>query len=82
MVAQTEVGKHTDAETRVILRNIGKPRLAVLGNKAVVCKLHILHVDTHKEAIMQSTVVYIWFVLHLTLLRHHTERKEKQCYYV
>ena len=80
IVAQTQVGKHTDAEAGVVVCNVGIPALAILGDKAVVHKLHILHVSTDEKAIVQNAVIDIRLVLHLTLLRHRKERQQQQQY--
>ena len=82
MVAQTQVGKHTHAEPWVILRNIGKPGLTVLGNKTIVREFHILHMHAHKKAVVQTAVIDIRFVLHLTFLSHRAQRQQQQEQYV
>ena len=77
---QPKVGKHANTETRIVGCNIGKPALAVLCNKAIVHKLHILHVRTDEEAIVQTAEIDIRLVLHLTLLRHRKQRQQQQQY--
>ena len=54
----------------------------VLGNKTIVREFHILHMHAHKEAVVQTAVIDIRFVLHLTFLSHRAQRQQQQEQYV